>query len=144
MDAIDLKILRLLKSNSRITNSEIGKQVSLSLPAVSERIRKLEESDVIRRYTIKLNRERFQLNLLAFIFVTLDQKEKTELFRETVRNCDSVLECHHITGEYDYLLKVAVKDTAALENLISATLKRTAGTARTNTVMALSTQKEDD
>ena len=143
MDAIDLKILRLLKGNSRTTNSEIGKQVSLSLPAVSERIRKLEESDVIRRYTIKLNRERFQLNLLAFIFVTLDQKEKAELFRETVRNCDSILECHHITGEYDYLLKVAVKDTTELESLISA-LKRSTGVARTNTIVTLSTQKEGD
>lgn len=143
MDTVDFQILKMLKNNSRITNSEISKQVSLSLPAVSERIRKLEELDVIRRYTVKLNREMFSLNLMAFILVVLDQKVKAELFRETVRNCDSILECHHITGEYDYLLKVAVKDTTELESLISA-LKRSTGVARTNTIVTLSTQKEGD
>jgi len=144
VDTIDLQILRLLKQNSRITNSEIGKQVSLSLPAISERIRKLEEAEVITRYTVKLNRASFGLSLTAFILVSLDQKGLAEQFRETVSRCAGILECHHITGEYDYLLKVAVKNTAELESLISTTLKREAGVAKSNTIVALSTQKEGD
>ncbi len=144
MDSIDLQILRLLKNNSRVTNSEIGKQVRLSLPAVSERIRKLEEADVITRYTVRLNRALLGLHLTAFILVCLDQKGAAEQFRETVSHCAGILECHHITGEYDYLLKVAVRNTAELESLISNTLKKGGGAARSNTIVVLSTQKEGD
>ncbi|MGG4498186.1 Lrp/AsnC family transcriptional regulator [Brevibacillus reuszeri] len=143
MDRIDEQIMQLLKENSRITSSEISKQVHLSVPAVSERIRKLEDSGIIDQFTIKINREQLGLHLIAFIMVELEKTEHIAGFRETILQTDSVLECHHLAGSYDYLLKVAVKGTAELEWLISDKLKRIEGVSKTNTMIALSTMKEE-
>lgn len=143
MDEIDLRIIELLKTNSRMTGSEISKRVNLSIPAVIERIRKLEDGGVIHRYTVRLNREKFNLALIAFIFITLEKSEYIKGFREAVIGFENVLECHHIAGEYDYLLKVAAKDTKGLEELISDTIKKIPGVAKTNTIIALSTIKEE-
>ncbi|NPV92987.1 MAG: Lrp/AsnC family transcriptional regulator [Firmicutes bacterium] len=142
MDALDLKIIGILKQNSRTTSSEISRQINLSIPAVAERIRKLEEARVIERYTLKLKRSGFGLNLLAFILVNVDPAKKSEPFRALVEKEDRVLECHHVAGEYDFLLKVAARDTEELEQLISNRLKKTAGVTRTNTIVVLTTAKE--
>jgi len=143
MDTIDLKILKILKNNSRTTSSEISKKVMLSVPAVSERIRKLEEERVISQFTLKLNRKKFDLNLLAYVFVSIDKAENIGNFREMVLQNDWVLECHHLAGDYDYLLKVLVENTDKLEIFISHILKKTMGVAKTNVQIALSTVKED-
>lgn len=142
MDAIDLKILDVLKENSRMTTSETSKRVNLSIPAVSERIRKMDEAGIIEKYTIKINREKTNFKLLAFMFVIIDQTENIESFRNTIVQYDSVLECHHIAGEYDYLLKVLVEDTKALEFFISNKLKKIKGVYKCNTIIALSSIKE--
>ncbi|QRG66350.1 Lrp/AsnC family transcriptional regulator [Brevibacillus choshinensis] len=143
MDRIDEEILRLLKENGRMTSSEIGKQVHLSVPAVSERIRKLEDTGVIDRFTIRLNRDKRGLHLIAFIMVQLERPEHVEGFRETILQTDSVLECHHMAGSYDYMLKVALPGTRELEQLISHTIKQVAGVAKTNTMIVLSSMKEE-
>lgn len=143
MDRIDEEILRLLKENGRMTSSEISKQVHLSVPAVSERIRKLEEAAVIDTFTVKLNREKLGLHLLAFIMVQLEKPEHVEGFRETILQTESVLECHHMAGSYDYMLKVALPGTKELEKLISQTIKQAAGVAKTNTMIVLSSMKEE-
>lgn len=142
MDALDLKIIDILKTNSRTTSSEISRTINLSVPAVAERIRKLEEAGVIEQYTLKLKRSRFGLNLLAFILVSIDSVKKSESFKALIEKEERVLECHHVAGEYDYLLKVAVESTEELEQLISNRLKKTAGVTRTNTIVVLSTAKE--
>lgn len=142
MDDIDIKIIELLKKNSRLSGSDISKEVHLSVPAVTERIRKLEEGNVIERFTVKLNREKFGLNLAAFIFVTLKDPKYIDNFKKTVMKFDSVLECHHIAGEYDYLLKVVVENTKALERFVSYILKKTEGVSRTNTIITMSSVKE--
>ncbi|KQL45689.1 transcriptional regulator [Brevibacillus choshinensis] len=143
MDRIDEEILRLLKENGRMTSSEIGKQVHLSVPAVSERIRKLEESSVIERFTVKLGREQIGLHLIAFIMVQLEKPEHVDGFRATILQTDSVLECHHMAGSYDYMLKVALPGTRELEQLISETIKQVTGVAKTNTMIVLSSMKEE-
>lgn len=143
MDRIDEEILKLLKENGRMTSSEISKHVHLSVPAVSERIRKLEEGQVIDRFTVRLNREQTGLHLLAFIMVQLEKPEHVAGFRAMIVQTPSVLECHHLAGEYDYLLKVALKSTGELEQLISEQIKRLEGVAKTNTMIVLSTMKEE-
>lgn len=143
MDRIDEQILQLLKENSRMTSSEISKQVHLSVPAVSERIRKLEETGVIDQFTVRINREHRGLHLIAFIMVQLEKTEHIAGFRKQILETDHVLECHHLAGSYDYLLKVAVKGTAELESLISDTLKQIEGVIKTNAMIALSTMKEE-
>lgn len=143
MDRIDEEILRLLKENGRMTSSEISKQVHLSVPAVSERIRKLEESRVIERFTVKVGREQIGLHLIAFIMVQLEKPEHVDGFRATILQTDSVLECHHMAGSYDYILKVALPGTRELEQLISETIKQVTGVAKTNTMIVLSSMKEE-
>ena len=141
MDNIDLQIIRLLKKNSRITSSEISKNINLSIPAVSERIRKLEACGFIEQYTVKLNRTKLDLNLMALIYVNVDSQHLS-MFRKKIVTYDSVLECHHIAGEFDYVLKVVVKDTASLEKFITEALKKNLSVSKTNTIIVLSTLKE--
>jgi len=143
LDVIDLKIIDALKENSRATTSEISKKVSLSIPAVAERMRKMEEADIIEKYTIKVNREKINQKLLAFIFVNIDKTDNIEEFRNAIVKYSSVLECHHVAGEYDYLLKVLVEDTKALEYFLSNALKKIKGVLKSNTIIVLSSIKEN-
>jgi Lrp/AsnC family leucine-responsive transcriptional regulator len=143
MDTIDLKIIDSLKENSRATTSEISKKVNLSIPAVSERIRKMEEAAIIEKYTVKINRDKTDFKLLAFIFVNINETGNIEGFRKNIINSQSVLECHHVAGEYDYLLKVLVEDTKSLEHFISNVLKKMKGVCKSNTIITLSSLKEE-
>lgn len=143
MDEIDCKILNALKENGRATSSEISKKVALSVPAVAERIRKLEQSNIIEKYTVKLNQKSAGYNLLAFVFVNIDVAENIEDFRTKIIQERNVLECHHIAGPNDYLLKVLVSDTDELENFISQILKKIKGVVTSNTFIRLSTLKEE-
>lgn len=143
MDAINLAILKELKENSRITASQLSKQVHLSIPAVAERIRKLEENGVIEKYTLKINREKVNQNLLAFVFVSLDKVAQIQNFSDTIVSYDCVLECHHIAGSHDYLLKIAVADTSELENFITSKLKAINGISKSSTIICLTTLKEE-
>lgn len=142
MDMIDQSILDCLKANGRATASEIGRVVSLSVPAVSERIRKLEQSGVIEGYTVRINRHKTGHRLLAFVMVGIGRNEYTEGFKTAVVKFEEVLECHHIAGEYDYLLKTCTEDTQALDSFLS-NLKKIRGVSRTNTAIALSSLKEE-
>lgn len=143
MDEIDLKIINALKSNARASASEISRQVNLSIPAVSERIRKIEQSDIITKYTIQINREKTKYKLLAFVFINTDLSGSVKEFKQIMLEHDSVLECHHISGEYDYLVKVLAEDTNALEEFLSTTLKKIKEIQKSNTIIVLSTIKED-
>lgn len=142
MDTIDHAILNELKRNGRASASEISKKVNLSIPAVAERIRKMEQAEIIQQYTIKINREKIGKRLLAFIFVNIDKTENIENFKNTIVQHDCVLECYHVAGIYDYLLKVVTEDTQALEDFLSNTLKKIKGVSSSNTFIALTTLKE--
>lgn len=142
MDHIDEQILSALSANGRATSSQISTLVHLSVPAVAERIRKLEESGAIEYYTAKVNRARVGHKLLAFVSVQIDRTEHVAAFRDAVLALDAVLECHHMAGPYDYLLKVLVADTAELEAFLSRELKTIPGVSTTNTAIVLSTLRE--
>ena len=143
MDQIDRYILEILQNNSRATASEISKGVELSIPAVSERIKKMEESGMIERYSIRVNRSAAGYHLLALVFVTIEKTGQIESFRKTIVSFPQVLECHHIAGDYDYLLKLLLRDTSELEDFLSSKLKTIDGVVRTNTQIILSTLKDD-
>ena len=142
MDEIDKKIIKILSENSRISNSEISKQVFLSIPAVGERIKKLEEKNIIEKYTIRTNRNQLGYKLLAIIFVNIDDTEKIKEFREKITEMEEVIECLHMAGEYDYLLKILVRDTEELEDFLSNKMKSIKGVGRSNTMISLSTLKD--
>ena len=143
MDELDLKIIELLKKNGRETASEISRKVSLSVPAVAERIRKLEQAGVIEQYTVRVNRKSTGHQLMAFIFVNIDVTENIEGFRKKIIQEKCVLECHHVAGPKDYLLKVLVKDTDELEEFISHKLKKIKGVVSSGTYIRLWTLKEE-
>src|SRR4051812_4869468 len=109
MDTFDGKILKLLAQNARMTGADIARKVNLSLPAVTERLRKLTRDGIIDKYTIRLNREKLSLHLMAFISVWIDHTKNVNA-REHIIAMPEVLECHHMAGDCDMLLKVLVKD----------------------------------
>ncbi|NMC12131.1 MAG: Lrp/AsnC family transcriptional regulator [Chloroflexi bacterium] len=142
MDAVDFEILEVLKINGRATVSEISKRVNLSLPAVAERIKKMEDSGLIEQYTVRINREKLNQKLLAFVLVNIEKAEYIQGFREAIIQFNSVLECHHVAGEYDYLLKVLVESPNALEEFLTNGLKKIKGVVKSNTIISLLTIKE--
>ena len=143
MDAIDLKILELLQADGRISHSEIAKAVGLTAPTVGERVKKLESRGVVRRYATILDADRVNRPITAFIAIRLDKPIHTQAFLQRIRELDDVLECHHVTGEMDYLLKVRTKSTATLESLIINDVRSLDGVVTTRTMVGLSAPKEE-
>ncbi len=139
-DAIDVKILEILQENARVSISELSKCVNLSISAVSERLKKLEGSRVIEQYTAILSEPAMNKNLSALILISLDSPNQTEEFLKLVSECDEILSCYSITGEYDYSLFAATEDTASLEILMNK-IKSIHNVKRTQTNVVLSKTK---
>jgi Lrp/AsnC family leucine-responsive transcriptional regulator len=142
LDGLDIKTLSLLCRRWRMTWAELAGQLGLSAPAAADRVKRLEERGLITGYSALLDAEVLGLDLTAFIAVTLDQPRHREGFLAAVQASAEVLECHHVTGDDDYLLKVRCCHTRALESLITNRLKAIAGVVKTRTLIVLSTVKE--
>lgn len=142
LNEIDFKVLQYLMAQGRITWSELAGLLELSAPATADRVRRLEDRQVIQGYTALLNPEAVGLNLTAFVAVTLERPEHRAAFLELVQALPEIQECHHVTGDDDYLLKVRCRHTKDLERLISDRLKGLLGILRTRTTIVLSTLKE--
>ncbi|MDD6255006.1 MAG: Lrp/AsnC family transcriptional regulator [Eubacteriales bacterium] len=140
MDTIDVKILEVLQDNSRVSISELSKRVNLSLSAVSERLKKLENSNVINKYTVILDPKLMGKDLSVVISIGLESTTDTEAFLEYVQSEPEILECHYITGEYDYMLKVVTTDTTSLEHIMNR-IRSFSGIKRTQTNVILNTTK---
>jgi Lrp/AsnC family transcriptional regulator, leucine-responsive regulatory protein len=139
LDELDRIILQELQHNSRISNVELARQVSLSPPAVHARVRRLEQLGYISRYTALLDWEQLGYTMLCFIHVQLQihQLEQVNGFRDLVASMPEVLECHHVTGEHDYLLKVAIRDRKDLERFLMDKLTPIQAVARIHTSIVL-------
>lgn len=140
MDVIDVKILEVLQENSRVSISELSKRVNLSLSAVSERLKKLESSRVINQYTAILEPKLLGKDLSVVISIGLESTAQLQDFLDFVAEEPEILECHYITGEYDYMLKVTTTNTHALEQIMNK-VKSFEGIKRTQTNVILSTTK---
>lgn len=143
MDHIDEKILVILKKNGKASATEISKIVGLSIPAVSERIRKMEHNGIIEGYGAKISRRKTGYNVTAFIMVNLERSGEDDEFRQNVVGFQEVLECHHVVGAFDYLLKVLVKTPDDLEHFLMDKLNEIPTAASSQTFMCLSTLKEE-
>ena len=141
MDAIDIAILRRLMERARTTWAELGSLLGLSAPAAADRVRKLEEAGVIRGYAALVDPEAAGCGLGAFVSVTLERADDRRAFLDMVRSLPEILECHHVAGAEDHILKLRCADTRELERLISDRLKSVPG-VRTRTGVILSTVKE--
>ncbi|MCX7595838.1 MAG: Lrp/AsnC family transcriptional regulator [Fischerella sp.] len=139
LDEKDRLVLRLLQENSRITHAELARQVNLTAPGLQKRLKKLEENGFIDRYVTLVNRTALGLDLLCFTQVTLahHQPECVGHFCELVKELPEVLECHHLTGEFDYLLKVVVTNHQHLERLLSEKITQIPGVDKVRTSIVL-------
>ena len=141
IDETDAQILHLLQTRGRIKRTEIAEAVSLSIPSVSERMRKLEARGVITGYHAVVDAKRLGRDITAFVRVRSTGSEFYDAFIEAVLAMDEVLELHSVTGEGSHLLKVRVVNTAALEGLLGR-LQALPGVRGTETSLVLSTLKE--
>ncbi len=143
LDDVDRVLLASLQSDARMTNTELARRVDLSPPGLQKRLRKLEESGVIEQYVTLVNRESLGFDMLCFVQVTLQRHEPTAVsnFREAVQHMPEVLECYHLTGEYDYLLKVVLRNRRHLEKFLLETLTPVPGMDKIRTSLVLSELK---
>jgi len=112
MDAIDKKLLELLQNDTKKTTAALSLILNLSVTAVYERIKKLEREGIIDKYVALLNRNKINKGFVVFCHLKLLQhtKEFINQFEKEVVKLDEVLECFHVSGDYDYILKICVKD----------------------------------
>ena len=142
LDTIDYRILDLLQRDARTTQVQIAAEVGLSQPSVADRIRKLDASGAIQGYVARLDPRALGNDIVAFIGVRISHPRHHEAFAKKIQLVPEVLECHRVAGLDSYLLKVVARNTEALDDLISGTLRRLAGVTRTTTTIALATVKE--
>lgn len=141
LDEIDIAILNHLQENGRAQRNKIAELVNLSVPSVSERMKKLEERGLIQGYYAILNSKDFNFDITAFLFVQVDGSENYPDFVDKVTSEPEVLECHSITGDGSHLLKVRTKNTASFERLLSK-IQSWQGVDKTRSNLVLSSFKE--
>lgn len=143
LDELDRTLLTTLQEDARLSNAELARRVDLSATGLQKRLRRLEEAGVITRYVALVDREALGYDMLCFVQVTLQRHEPDAVnnFRGEVQSMVEVLECHHLTGEFDYLLKVVVRNRKHLEQFILNTLTPVRGMDKIRTSLVLSELK---
>ena len=139
MDAYDLNILRNLQDEGRISNLQLAEKIHLSAPQTLRRVRSLEESKVILGYRAQVNPKSIGLTVTAFVNLSLD-REQFRNVREVERNIMSfpnILECHTISGDSDYLLKVVAEDLKSLSQFLTDKLMQVPGVANLRSMICL-------
>ncbi|MDC1161905.1 Lrp/AsnC family transcriptional regulator [Tenacibaculum sp.] len=115
LDGIDKKLINLLQTNSKQTTKRLSLELGLSVTAVYERIKKLEKESVIKDYVALINRDKIEKSFLVFCHIRLEKhtRESITVFEKEVNGLAEVTECFHVSGDYDYILKIYVKDMEA-------------------------------
>ena len=141
LDDLDITILKKLQEKGRTKRNELAEAIGLSIPSLSDRLKKLEENGLIEGYYAKLNRHVFGYDIMAFVSVVMESSKSYEKFSEHVKKTPEVLECYSILGEGSHLLNIVVKGTRDLEQLLSK-IQSWPGVTRTVTSFVLSGIKE--
>ncbi len=141
MDQIDRQLLDLLQQNAKTSYASLGTQVGLSVSSVNERVRKLQDSGYIKQFSALLDHDSLGLKVIAFVAVQMDDVRAARQFETAIDGLPEIQECHFVTGEYSYLLKVVCRDTKHLQMLIQEHIQPLKSVVRTNTVIALSSPK---
>lgn len=143
LDEVDVQLLAILQADGRITNADLAKKVNLSPPSVLQRVRSLEKAGLIRGYYALLDAERlgFKITALAMISLSLHQEQPIERFRRAIQDIPEVMECYHVSGEFDFLLKIVVRDIRAYESLIRERLSKIKGIQQIKTSFVLAQPK---
>jgi len=144
LDKIDLKILKELQLNAKISNVELARRVHLSPTPCLERVKRLENNEYINGYRTDLNPHKLQANLLSFVEIKLVRTSKNVFteFKKAVIQLPQVLECHLVSGDFDYLLKTRVADMTAYRELLGETLLTLPGVLSSRSYMVMEEVKE--
>lgn len=139
LDLIDRKILHILSRDGAATATHIGMTVGLSIPAVNKRIQKLRQEGIIRNFTLLTDRDKVGKPILAYVLIVVASADSQRLL-SYVESDPDVLECHAVTGEYDYLVKVCAQDVQAFEDKLLC-LKKQKGVIKSHTMLCLMEHK---
>ena len=142
LDETDLKLLGLLQKDGLQSMADLSKAIGIAPSTLNDRVKRLGRLGVIRGTHAQIDPDALGLGLLAFVFVGWSEGSVEADFLKRVAAADQVLECHHVTGGWNYLLKVRVSDTRALESFLGTVLKQVKGLQRTETLIVLSWHKE--
>jgi Lrp/AsnC family leucine-responsive transcriptional regulator len=139
LDRIDLKILRRLQDNARLTNADLARSVNLSPTPCLERVRRLEADGYILDYVTLLNPHKLGAGVISFIQVSLDRTNADvfERFKEQIGACPEVMECHMVAGGFDYLLKVRTRSMLEYRDFLGQTLARMSDIKQTHTYVVM-------
>jgi Lrp/AsnC family leucine-responsive transcriptional regulator len=139
LDSVDVSVLEALQEDGRLSIAQLARRVQRSQAALHVRLRRLERDGFIRKYAALVDRDKMGFDLLCLVHVNLQlhQPEHVERFRAAVRDMPEVLECHHVTGEFDYLLKVVSRNREDLERFVVGRLTPIAEVARIHTSVVL-------
>lgn len=141
LDRIDRRLLHELQQNAKLTNSTLAKRVNLSEPSCLRRVRRLEESGMLRGYVALVDQSKAGYPDNVFVTITLESQQQADLeaFEREVEKLPEVMECHMMSGEADYLLRVIVRDARDYERIHSRFLTRLPGVDRVHSSFALRT-----
>lgn len=144
LDNIDRKILQILQNNAKITNAQLSKDIGLSPAPTLERVKKLENTGVIKSYHATLDTSKIGLGVTTFVQVFLASHKKSclDAFVEKINKIDNVIECHHITGSCDFLLKVIAPDIQSYQKLMMEEISEIEEISNMQSMVILSTFKD--
>jgi len=145
IDRTDKKILELLQKNAKITNASLSKEIGLSPAPTLERVRKLEARGIISGYHAKLNMSKIGLGVSTFVMVSLKGHNKKNLksFLDKIKDVENIIECHHITGSGDFILRIVAEDIESYQELMLDKVSEIEVTDSLQSMVILSTFKDN-
>lgn len=144
LDNIDRKILAILQSTAKITNAQLSKEIGLSPAPTLERVKKLENSGILKSYHATLDTEKIGLGVSTFVLVSLKghNKENIDVFLKEINQIDEVIECHHVTGSGDFILKIIAQDISSYQKLMLEKVSNISVLDNMESMVILSTFKD--
>ena len=142
LDDIDRALLQTLQRDGQVSYAELGALVGLSASTVNDRLKRLKAKGILKRITAEVSPAALGREFLVFILIELGDLKQESEFLSRMRAAPEVLECHHIAGDYSYLLKLRLAGTGHLERFLSEQVKSIGGIQRTHSIIALSSAKE--
>jgi Lrp/AsnC family leucine-responsive transcriptional regulator len=142
LDATDRMLLQLLQGDDRLPLAQLSKRIGAPASTLNDRIKRLQREGLIAGFHARLSPDAVGLNLLAFMLVAWNSPKVEQAFLKKIKVSPVVLECHHVTGAWNYLLKLRLANTRDLEKFLADTVKPIGGIERTETIIVLSSVKE--
>ncbi len=145
IDDTNKQILAILQENGSITNSDLAAQIGLSPATTLERVKKLKKEGIIRKTVALVNPEKVDQNILAWVEISMldHSSQASKMVRDAIRNISSVLECYHIAGEQDFLMKVVTKDIKSYREIAAEQLAKIPNIGKINSKFVLDIVKEE-